>query len=123
MELDETILRNQLKNVVQGDIIGFELSNLSRRSGESSLGSTRNYLIHVFTARMRGAEEDRKTDQAAVYLKLLQGIRRVPDDEPIYLWTAIQQHGRVSGYSTPCRLVGVCPYDFYKVSADDKPAS
>ena len=119
MQLDESILREQLRDIGSADIIGFELSNLSSRSGEGHFRTTRDYLAHVFTARARGADQDGKPERAAVFRGFLESVQRLPDDEPIYLWTAIQQDRRVSGYSTPLRLIGVIPDEFYKIYTND----
>ena len=119
MQLDEVGLREQLRDVVIGDILGVELINLSNRSGEGYFKTTREYLIHMFTARMRGAQEDSKPERAAVFRRFIESIQFVTDDEPIYLWMVIQEHRRVRGYSTPRRLIGVVPDGFYKINIDE----
>ena len=120
MSLTEPILRDQLRETVTGDIVGFELHPMPNRTGDDGRRYfARDGLIHTYDVRARSADQDGKPERAAVWRGFLKNLREVLDDEEICFWTAILANRRVRGCSTSRRLIGIWPDWFYMIYTDD----
>jgi hypothetical protein len=121
MELSESILREQLRDVLSGEIVGFEIQqsrNDADRFGKPFLARER--FIMGYTSRMKGFARQGKTQLVEFCRALIATLQTVRDDEPLYFWVAIQPHRRVSGLSTPSRVVGVIPDDYLGASPSNE---
>ena len=115
MELTEPILREQLNGVLPDDIIAIEI--LPERNEIDRFGATfyaRDRRIMGYTSRMKGFARQNRTHLVEFCQRMIDTLRLIRDDEPLYHWTAalIDRRQKVHGLSTPFRLVGVHPDDY-----------
>jgi len=108
-DFDISTIREQLRGRVDGDITDAEIHPMANHvNSDGVIFLARDQLRSTHTGRLRRSDEG--SDAQAFCRSVLLALEDITDSEPIYSWTATGPDRKVTGFSTPRRLIFIWPY-------------